>query len=306
MNSGKKADNDASHFVCFGEILWDILPEGKKPGGAPMNVAYHLHTLGRQAEMVSRVGKDGEELLDFVRSRGLNINYIQIDPVQPTGKVLAKVENHEVSYTILEPVAWDFIEPDASLKELVHAAHYFIFGSLAARRQRTRDTLYELLESEAYKIFDINLRPPHFGRPVIEHLIRQADILKLNHHELSLLGEWFELNGNTHERLLRLQDQFGLHTIITTLGANGAVVLQEDRFAEHPGFPVQVVDTIGSGDSFLAAFLSSTTEGLDLNEALETACALGAFVATKEGACPDYTPADLRAFIVGRQQGLPQ
>src|SRR6476659_2309326 len=158
--------------ACFGEILWDILPSGKQPGGAPFNVAVHLHQLGLPVRFISRVGDDelGTELLDCVESKDVATDLIQRGKTHLTGIVKANVDDaNEVTYKIVQPVAWDYIHFDASIEAAVADADAFVFGSLAARQAGTRETLYRLLESARFKGFDVNMRPPHYTREVVKY-----------------------------------------------------------------------------------------------------------------------------------------
>lgn len=295
-------NNNDYTAVCFGEILWDFLPDGtKQPGGAPMNVAYHLNQLSIPTAMISRIGDDelGQELFDYFTSKKVPGDFIQKDNANETSRVLAKVDGNHVTYDIVKPVAWDFIAYNMALEKLVSGARYFIFGSLGARDETSRRTLFELLEIAPFKILDINLRAPHYEKQTLDYLLQHADILKLNNDELQLLSGWYGLGGSEKEIISGLQDKFHLNTILTTRGDKGAIVLEDGMFYEHPGYVVRVADTIGSGDSFLAAFLSKYIEGGLLNDALSFACGMGAFIATKHGACPAYTVPDILASAEG-------
>ena len=285
--------NNDCKAVCFGEILWDILPDAQLPGGAPMNVAYHLNQLGVPATMISRTGKDelGRKLLDFISSKNVPIQFIQEDEQYDTGTVLATVSENHVSYDIIQPVAWDYIEYSIALQRLVSATPYFIFGSLVARNETSRQTLFELLESATHKVLDINLRKPHYEKSTLDYLLQHADILKLNEDELEILSGWYGFSGTDEDRIKSFRDRFHLHTVITTRGDKGAIVWQDGVFCKHKGYKVKVADTIGSGDAFLAGFLSKTINGAGLEEATAFACGMGAFIATHHGACPVYTKA---------------
>lgn len=300
IHGAKSTDmNKTFDAVCFGEILWDVLPTGAKPGGAPMNVAYHLQKLGLQAAMISRVGLDekGEALLAILQQNGVATTYIQRDPVHKTGIVNATLHpTNEVTYEIVHPVAWDFIAPEEGLAALVNGSRFFIYGSLAARDNPSAQTLRELVEAAQTKVVDINLRPPHFSQPLIEWLLASADILKLNEHELPLLTSWYSQLKKDDEQVKFLQDRFSIPTIIVTKGGDGAMVCCEGQLYTHPGYRVKVADTIGSGDAFLAGFLAKTKEGLPVEERLQFANALGAFIASKEGACPSYRVSDIAAI----------
>ena len=300
-------NNNDYTAVCFGEVLWDFLPDGsKQPGGAPMNVAYHLNQLGITTAMISKIGNDalGKELFEYFTSKNVPGKFIQKDNEHDTSRVLAKVDGNHVTYDIVKPVAWDVVEYNMVIEKLVANAMYFIFGSLGARADTSRRTLFELLEIAQFKILDINLRPPHYEKPTLDYLLQHADILKLNNDELQLLAEWYDIKGSEQETIAAIQDKFHLNTILTTRGDKGAIVLEDGKFYEHPGFVVKVADTIGSGDSFLAAFLSKYINSVPLNEAVAFACGMGAFIATQSGACPPYTIQqvleNMKGFVTNR------
>jgi fructokinase len=286
--------------VCFGEILWDILPDKTLPGGAPMNVAYHLKKLGANPALISRIGKDshGRELLRILSGSGLSTDYVQTDDQHSTGLVNATVgEHNEVTYEIVQPVAWDFIACQQDFPALLAGAKYFVFGSLTSRSEVSRNTLYQLLESAGTKVLDINLRPPHFQRSGVEQLLQQADILKMNEAELELIAGWFGDFKQPEQGMQLLQDRFGIETLIVTMGGDGALVVDKGRVYRHPGYKVQVADTIGSGDSFLAGFLYNRSRGASVQQALTFACGLGALIATYSGACPNYNTSEVDQLI---------
>ncbi|MDQ3278748.1 MAG: carbohydrate kinase [Bacteroidota bacterium] len=282
--------------VCFGETLWDLLPTGARPGGAPMNVAYHLQKLGLPTAIISRVGRDkqGDDLLHILHQNGITTTAIQRDAEHATGVVHATLhQNNEVSYEIVHPVAWDFISFEPGLTALVQNATYFIYGSLAARDYVTAQTLWHLVEAAQTKVVDINLRPPHFTPELVEKLLHSADILKINEHELPLITGWYRDLPDVNEQVRFLQDQFSISSVVVTQGSKGALVCHNGTIYSHPGYTVAVADTIGSGDAFLAAFLHKREQGASMEECLEAANALGAFIASKEGACPAYALADI-------------
>lgn len=278
--------------VCFGEILWDILPSGNAPGGAPMNVAYHLKKLGVNPAVISRVGLDdwGKHLIGFMEAHHMETGFFQLDYVLETGKVNASVQgNNEMSYDILKPVAWDNITESPDFEALVANSEFFVFGSLAARSEISRRTLFQLLETARCKVLDINLRAPHYNREIVERLLLNTDLLKLNHAELELVTGWFSRFKSDLDRIRILQDVFCIENIVVTKGSDGALLnIGGGVVYEYPGYPVTVADTVGSGDAFLAGMLAKLLEGADSAEALEFGNALGAFVASCHGACPDY------------------
>lgn len=287
------------YIVCFGEILWDVLPTGKQAGGAPFNVAVHLHQLGQPTQFISRVGDDdlGAELLAFLAARGLSTDFVQHGQTHPTGVVKANVgDRNEVIYEIVHPVAWDYIQYDDALARLVAGADMLVFGSLAARSPATRETLYQLLPQARFRVFDVNTRPPHYTREVVEYLLQHADLVKMNHHELAEILGWFGKGADDEGALAWLATRFELQAVCVTLGADGALLWTGGQLYQSPGVPVEVTDTIGSGDAFLAALLTGWLAGKAPQECLRLACATGALVATYQGATPRISPADVAAL----------
>src|ERR1700730_9183387 len=186
--------NSSHKVVCYGEILWDVLPMGAQPGGAPMNVAYHLQKLGANPALITRIGLDdhGKELVNLLSRQSVSTEYFQVDYDHATGIVYAKPNEHnEVTYDIVLPSAWDFISWDDGFVNLLEHSEYFVFGSLITRNLQSRKTLFELIEIDKTKILDINLRPPYFNKRIIEQLLAKTDILKLNLAELDLITGWF-------------------------------------------------------------------------------------------------------------------
>jgi fructokinase len=291
-------------IICYGETLWDMLPSGKMPGGAPMNVAIHLRYNNHSPVMISRVGNDdlGKELLAFLQEKNVSVQYIQTDEAYPTGVVNANISNkNEVTYQIVEPVAWDYVRYDEEAAALVAQSDVFIYGSLAARNPGSEETLLKYLPLARLRIFDVNLRPPYYSQERIWLLLQFADIVKMNEQELQQITAWFDLAaGGEAAQLQAVKERFGLQMVIVTRGENGAAVLNDQGYVEHPGYSVEVADTIGSGDAFLATFLSNYLQQRPLVEALKGACAIGAFVASRPGATPQYsTTADPESLLTG-------
>jgi len=280
--------------VCYGEILWDILPTGELPGGAPMNVAYHLHKLNRNPSLITSIGADryGWALMELLAQWGIGTDYVSTSKTQPTGIVYAKPNGlHEMKYDIVYPSAWDFILWDDRYTALMQETDYFVFGSLACRNYTSGNTLFKLLESARIKVLDINIRPPHFSPRVVEQLLHKANILKLNLAELELIAGWYSSLHSVTDKIQLLQNRFQLDTIVVTMGEDGALLNKDGVIHQHPGYRVQVADTIGSGDAFLAALLSKLIDRSAPAEMLDYACAMGALIASKPGACPEYDTA---------------
>lgn len=285
--------------VCFGEVLWDILPSGAVPGGAPMNVAYHLHKQQKNPAVITRIGNDkkGEELLQIFSDYGVCIDFFQVDYEHETGKVYAEPNEHnEVVYDIVKPAAWDFINYEDRLESLVSHAEFFVFGSLAARNNESKNTLLKLLNVAKTKVLDINLRAPHFNRRIVEELLSNADLLKLNLAELELITGWFSKYTSVKDRVNSIIERFNIRNIVVTMGGDGAIIYYNGEEFTHKGYKVKVADTVGSGDAFLAGLLAKLSEGDTPGNALEFASRTGAFVATKKGACPGYEPSEIYEF----------
>lgn len=287
-------------ILCFGEILWDKLPTGRKAGGAPMNVALHLNRFGIPSVVASSVGNDadGNDLMDFLVKTGLSTRLVQRHPDLPTGEARIKLDaENNATFELVEPVAWDHIEPTAELAAEAAGSRAIVFGSLVSRNEYTRNTLLSLLNNDLLKIMDVNLRPPFDREAVVKMLLEHADIVKLNDDEMMRISDWYGMEGSLRERMEAFRTFYGLATLIVTRGKNGACLIHHGIYHEHSGYRVQTVDTVGSGDAFLAGFLAALFDGKDMTVALTEACAVGAFVATRAGATPEYNRADLMGMI---------
>jgi len=298
-------DQRKKTVVCYGEVLWDIFPAQTKPGGAPMNVAYHLRKFGIDSRMISRVGNDeaGKELLKLLTKWDIPTENCQIDKTYETGKVLATVlPGNEMSYCIQSPVAWDYITPEVDFNSLVSQADAFVFGSLVTRNETSRETLYQLIEKATYNVFDINLRQPFYSVEIIEYLLGKCNLLKLNETEVELISSWFIHEPLDETASVRhIQQRFHIDEVIVTKGADGASYYTKDEVYSFPAFKVKVKDTCGSGDSFLAAFLAKKFENETPKTRMIYATGLGAFVASHEGACPAYDLTKLESYIFQQQ-----
>jgi fructokinase len=286
--------------VCFGEILWDMLPGEMLPGGAPMNVAYHCKKLGVEPALITKVGhdEDGKKLIQSMEENGISTDFFQMDFTLHTGLVKATIDvNNEVSYDILKPVAWDDIAWDDAFEKLMEKGKYFVFGSLASRSERSRGTLYRLLEMAKYRVLDINLRAPHYTRAIVEHLLTGLHLLKINLAELELITGWFSGYRDERDRIKSLQDRCHTPNIILTRGGDGSLFCVDGKIYEHPGYKVEMADTIGSGDAFLAGMLARLYQGASPGEALAFASAMGAFVASRAGPCPSYDISEITRLV---------
>ncbi|MEJ5054172.1 carbohydrate kinase family protein [Sphingobacterium sp. MYb382] len=295
-------ENNKIKIACFGEVLWDIFPgEQRRMGGAPFNVAYHLSKMGVDARMISSVGADtlGEELLVQIKEGGVSTAGVQVNKEHPTSTVIATIDEHnEAHYAIVEQVAWDYIDVIPSDVEALKDADAFVFGTLAARYEKSRNTLFELVEASSYNVFDINLRPPHYDVHLIKELLHKTQLAKFNKAELRMMLDFLGKDYIDERDSIRfLQDTFGMREIIVSKGSKGALYAHGDDFYLYPTVKVEVKDTVGSGDSFLAGFLSKRLEkGAFVQDIMHQAVALGAYITSQEGACPAYTLADFTAF----------
>jgi fructokinase len=279
-----------SKVSCFGEVLWDVFPTHRKIGGAPLNVAVRMKSLQNETSVISRIGDDeeGSTILDFLKNNQVDTSGIQIDSHYKTSTVEVTLdESGSASYEIVQPRAWDKIELTAEAIALVENADAFIFGSLSSREETTRNTLYALLKVAKYKIFDVNLRPPFYNAFVLKHLMDEADLIKFNDEEILeiayLLGTKVETLEDT---ILFIAAQTNTKCICVTKGGDGAVLYFEGKFYYNSGYKVVVVDTVGAGDSFLATLINKIMAKTPPQEALDYACAMGALVASHEGANP--------------------
>lgn len=287
----EKAPVSVPRVICFGEALWDVLGSSERPGGAPMNVAYHLHRLGLESILVSRLGEDqaGERLSGVLKGWGLDTTFCQQDSRYPTGRVIAEADARgDIHYEILYPVAWDFIAWEARLEEAVAGAAALVFGTLALRNEPSRRTLLSLLEKASYRVLDVNLRPPHYQEAHVVEWLGKADLVKLNEDELLVLSGWLGPAAQTEaERIGLLQKAAPRAEIILTRGARGASYFTAGRVFQVEAMPVKVADTIGSGDAFLAGFLARKGDASPSAQ-LSFAAWLAAFVTAHAGACPFY------------------
>jgi fructokinase len=287
------------NVVCFGEVLWDVLPTGKLAGGAPMNVAIRLQSLGVDAAVISKIGNDinGTELLSIIENAKVNTSLIQ-KGVVPTGTVQVTLDaNGNASYEIVYPSAWDKIELNETQLSIVANADTFVFGSLATRDEISRNTLNSLIEVSKWNVFDVNLRSPFYDIPAILETMKNVSFVKLNDDELALItasigGE----NLSLEEQTYLLSKHIGIKSICVTKGANGAILLSNDKLYSHPGYKVVVQDTIGAGDSFLATLLAELLNNVSPEKALDNACAMGALVASKAGANAIISTEELAAI----------
>ncbi|MEO3405591.1 carbohydrate kinase [Mucilaginibacter sp. CAU 1740] len=289
-----------AQVFCFGEILWDLLPGGAQPGGAPLNVAYHLNKLGVSSGIISKVGDDlaGLELLKLIKQWGIADALIQTDDEYATSEVLVKLNsNKEATYEILYPVAWDFISAGDYTDGQLNTADYFVYGSLSSRNKTTRETLLALLDNELCNVLDINLREPYVNKQTLQQLLMKAGIVKFNEAELTRINQLFGSNYITeHDKVNFIQDKFQISEVLVTKGGDGAMCYNLNEAYHAKGPKITVKDTVGSGDAFLAAFIAGKIAGDNTQNNINNAAAMGAFIATQKGGCPEYSRSEFENF----------
>ncbi|MEK9517121.1 MAG: carbohydrate kinase [Flavobacteriaceae bacterium] len=287
--------------VCFGEVLWDVFPEAEKIGGAPLNFALCLNRLGIETFIASQIGNDsiGKRLIVFLEESNLDTKFIQNSSSFSTGvAIISKDTEGSARYEIPHPVAWDKIETTPELIDVVSNSSVFLYGSLVARDKASKNTLIKLLSCANFKVFDVNLRPPHYDYLLLDKLLCRADFIKFNDEELNEISKYYGCQSS------QLKDQLAfmaLHTkatyICVTKGSDGAILYHEGNYYNQNGFTVKVVDTVGAGDSFLATLLEGILTNRSLNDALRRACAMGALVAGSAGANVKISETNLRDYI---------
>jgi len=286
-------------ILGVGEVLWDLLPDGRVLGGAPFNFVFHCHQLGQRAAMVSRVGEDeaGRDLRACLRAMGLTDEWIQTDPVHPTGSVSVTLDDGQPRYTIDEQVAWDYLENSKELDAALAGVHFVCFGTLMQRHAVSRATvqrLVRLANQQAIVLCDVNLRPPFYTPEILETSLQLSRWVKLNQEELVLLRQLFQLRGRGESGWLNaLRQRFEVELVALTRGAAGCLIQTADDEISVSGVPVTVLDTIGAGDAFTAALVCATLQGRELGVAATLANRYAALVTTQRGGTPKLDPATI-------------
>ena len=284
----------ASHkVICVGEVLWDVLPEGRYAGGAPLNVAYHLRQLGIASWLLSAVGDDapGRALLRQIEDWDVGTDLIATDPQRPTGSVQVRLVDGIPEYTIAADVAWDRLPVPRRLPVDFENTDAIVFGSLAQRHPDNLDRLLALLDAcpSPLRVFDVNLRPPHDDKAVLRQLAERADLIKLNDEEAAFLLGTPTGAAGLEGAARDIAESTGASRVCITAGASGAGLLSTGDWFWVDGRPIAVKDTVGAGDSFLAALIKGILVQPDhVQRNLERAARLAAFVASRDGATPRY------------------
>ncbi|MBD8081058.1 carbohydrate kinase family protein [Chryseobacterium caseinilyticum] len=296
-------NNNKIKAISFGEVLFDVFGDHKKIGGAPLNLALRTASYGFPVTIISAVGNDenGEEILDYIRKKDLEISAINVSQEYQTGIVQVSLnESGSATYEIKFPSAWDFISADQKIVDTVKDAEVFFYGSLACRNEVSQNTLFSLLDSNTamFKVFDVNLRKPFYNIQLLEELMNKADFIKFNDEEiLEIAGEMGFQSDDLMSNIKFLAEKTDTKAICVTLGKHGSVLLWNDHFYRHKGYRVTVKDTVGAGDSFLANLISKLLTDHNPEEALNFASAVGALVAGYSGANPQIENSEIEMLI---------
>lgn len=286
--------NQKRYVVGLGEVLWDVLPEGKKLGGAPANFAYHAgQFLGMDNTVaISALGEDklAEETIEALKNNNLNSLMPQVP--YPTGTVQVQLDEQGVpTYDIKENVAWDNIPFNNDIQDIAHNCRAVCFGSLAQRNVISRETIQKFLETthaDCLKIFDINLRQQFYTKEVIKESLQHCNILKINDEELVLIGRMFGYPGlDIENKCWLILGKYNLDMLVLTCGTNGSYVFNPGQMSFQETPKVQVADTVGAGDSFTGSFVGSILNGKSIPDAHQTAVEVSAYVCTQNGAMPE-------------------
>ena len=297
---------DPHLIVGIGELLWDIVPNGMRLGGAPAIFAVMAGRLGNRAAILSRIGRDdlGRQAIDRLNPMPVETGFIQVDLQHETGRVTVSLENGEPHYTIHEPAAWDFLELSDEWVQLVERADAICFGSLAQRNPQARQTIQSLAANASatcIRVFDVNLREPFYSADVLEESLQLATVVKMNDAEVPLVldlldmtikeapvpGETLPTSEYLRAAAERLLAEFpSLQMVAATRGSRGSLLVTRDEWDEHPGFPVKVADGIGAGDAFTAAMTHYMLRGADLATLNDAGNRWGGWVASQSGAMP--------------------
>ncbi len=280
-------------MVGIGELLWDLLPEGKQLGGSPMNVVYHCQAAGINSAVISAIGKDalGSEIIDQLTKRSVSTEFVQFHEDKPTGTVTVTLDQGIPDFTIHPDVAWDEIIWNDKLEELAQTVDAVAFGSLPQRNDISRNCILSFLESmkpESLRIFDINIRQDFHSKELINASLSHCNILKINDEELPILANYLNLEGSEEEQLRTLIDHYTLKLIAYTKGAHGSWLITQDAKTEMLAPKIKISDTVGAGDAFTGVMIAGILNGNPLKEIHQKATEVAAWVCTKAGAMPTY------------------
>jgi fructokinase len=286
---------------CFGEVLWDCFASGKRLGGAPLNMCVRINSLGIKADMLSAVGNDelGVELLSEIKNKGVSCDFIDVSNDKSTSTVEVILDKSgSASYSIVADTAWDNIVLTDTLLNQVKNSDVFVFGSLIARSDASLATLKRLINVASFKVFDVNLRAPHYTLDTLVELMNAADFIKLNDDELYEIAKAMGCKFHSLEQNLAfIAEQTNTEYLCVTKGSHGALLTIKGKNYYNSGYLISVVDTVGAGDSFLGSLIYQLCSTDDAQFAVDFACAVGAMVAERAGATPTITHEQINDFM---------
>lgn len=286
--------------LCIGEVLWDNLPSGTKPGGALLNIAHHLHKNNIPVTLVSKVGTDtkGIELLAHMKEVGLRTGDIYIDETLPTSEVGVYIDRFKnIKYNISDPVAWDNLKINMKIVDAAGKAGAVVYGSLASRNKVSRETINVLLKFDIVKIMNVNLRPPFDTKELVEPLLMKADIAKLTKNELETISAWHNrVFKDVKDQLHWFSEYYKCRIVCLTKEKNAAALYYNGNLFQHPGYKTDPIDIVGTGAAFMAGLISSLILKKTINQSLNVACATAALIASSEGSIADYNLQDINNF----------
>lgn len=277
----------------IGEILWDLLPDGKQLGGSPMNVVYHCQAAGIKSVVVSAVGSDslGNEIIEKVRRIGNSTEYIQICTDRPSGTVSVLLNQGIPDFTIHKNVAWDQITWNDSLNKLAENLDAVAFGSLSQRDEISHTTIKKFLnhmQPDSIRVFDINLRQNYHSKKLISEALEMATILKINDEEMPVLSAYLNLEGSVYDQIKEIMGLYKLDLVAYTKGGLGSILFSKESISEMPATKVKIEDTVGAGDAFTGVLIAGLLKNMSLDEIHKEATEIAAWVCTKEGGTPPY------------------
>jgi fructokinase len=300
-------------IVAFGEVVWDILPDGKVLGGTPSNLAFRCNSFGEEGHLLSRVGDDelGQLALNRLKELGISVNNVQIDYEFPTGTVnITFDENQEPVFDVTPDVAFDHIEFSTEALKLVRDAHCLFFGLLPQRIGISKNTIRELIKESAssIKFFDLKLFQHFFNVMVVENLLQSSHIVRIKEKEIGFLSEKLNLErGNLEKFGEQLVKKYNLDLVLITQGFNGVFAFHKEKGAfSDPGYIIEMKDNVGSGMAFSAGFLHFYLQGSSLQEALNFGNAAGALNATKVGATSFFKKSEVLKFMKKTKKRTPE
>jgi fructokinase len=289
--------------LVIGEVLWDVFPDSTLLGGAPLNFAIHARRMGHAPLLISAVGEDdlGRRAVREIQSLGLDVSLLQRTQHSPTGCAYVSLDPcGQAVFRIERPAAYDGVILSAEEIQTIRrlSPDWLYFGTLFSCRQESRAILFELLRlvPDATRFYDVNLRSGFDSLPLVGELLDQAEVVKMNQDEMHAIRQQFALPAKTEAFCAAASERFGLNAVCVTLGSRGCAIFANGEYTEHSGYHIEVVDTVGAGDAFAAAFLHGLASKWDVTKIAGFANRVGALVASKPGAIPDWTPKEVAAL----------